>query len=182
MLPFELFAPLGGGFQAAQVQSEFKDSSSTNLVDETFVPSRKLVGLDHMAGVEFFGVWSFDRRLGMEQDDMMKIGLLLGAPHDVKPLKQFAQHLFMALALFDRRGNAKARIPVLGRELSPVIDHQVAGIIFGLQQVDAARPTNDQVVDLRYFSVDHKTQVMKHHVVFGIPEVVVQVVADSRSP
>ena len=84
----------------------------------------------------------------------MKIRVLLGAPHDAQLLKQFAQHLFMAQALLDGRGNAKAHVFILGGKFSPLVDHQVARIVFGLEQVHVARPGEDEVVDLRDLALD----------------------------
>ena len=176
MLPFELFTPLGGRLQAAHVQRVLEKRTQAQLVYKTLVPGGKLVGLDDVGGVKAFGRRALDRRFGMEHDHVVKIRMLLRAPHDVQPLEEYAQHLFMAQALLDRRRDAKAGVFVLGGEFPPLVDHQVTGIVFGFEQVQVAGPGKDQVVDLRDLAIDHKTQVVQHDMVFRVLEVVVQIV------
>ena len=107
---------------------------------------------------------------------MMKIRVFPGAADDVQSLRQLAQHPFMAQALLNRRRDAKAGISILGGEFPPLVDHQVAGIVFGLQQEHAAHPIQDQMAALRDLALNHKAQIMQQHIVFSILEVAIQVV------
>ena len=107
---------------------------------------------------------------------MMKIRVFPGAADDVQSLRQLAQHPFMAQVSLNRRRDAKAGIFILGGESPPLVDHQFADVVLGLEQVHATHPTQDQMVDLRDLAIDHKAQVMQQHIVFSTAEVAIHVV------
>mgnify|MGYP001552187627 CR=1 FL=1 len=56
-----------------------------------------------------------------------------------------------------------------------LIDDQVAGIVLGFKQVDAAGPVDDQVVDLRDIPINDKAKIVQQDVLL-VPEIAVEVV------
>lgn len=137
------------------------------------MPRRKLIRLDDVGGVEALGCGALDDGLGMQQNHVEEFHLAADAVADAQVLQQPSEDASVPLTLLNGRRNAEVHVIVLRGELAVVVDNEVARVVLGFEQVDAESAVDHQVIDLRHVTIDHESQIVQHHVVYTVLEVLV---------